>query len=196
MPQLFSRLLFLLKELLNASCDKILQCDCTTLYSAAGHSLYTKFARPFPSLVEVGRACETRKGGVFLSLPTGREKFLCFKFQVRIFQSLFEVDRGFVFRELFVSCDIITPLRPQFVDYQCLVDSLHGFSVIEFISIIAHISDIEQTSDKHHEHSDEHNTNITLTNASVCEKHPKNPSTMAMMIILPSRLSIAFVLTE
>ena len=43
----------------NASCDKILQCDCTTLYSAAGHSLYTQFTRPFPSLAEVGLACET-----------------------------------------------------------------------------------------------------------------------------------------
>ena len=26
------------------SCDKILQCDCITLYSAAGHGLYTQFA--------------------------------------------------------------------------------------------------------------------------------------------------------
>ena len=30
----------------NASCDKILQCDCTALYSAAGHGLYTQFTRP------------------------------------------------------------------------------------------------------------------------------------------------------
>ena len=196
MPQLFSRLLFLLKELLNVSCDKILQCDCTTLYSVAGHGLYTKFTRPFPSLVEVGRACKTRKGGVFLSLPTGRIKFLCFKFQVRIFQSLSEVDRGFVFRELLFLVTSSHLIRPQFVDYQFLIDCIHGFSVIEFISIIAHISDIEQHSDKHHEHSDERNANITLTNASVCEKHSNNTSTMAMMIILPSRSSIAFVLTE
>ena len=37
-----------LKRWRNASCDKILQCDCTALYSAAGHSLYMLFTRPSP----------------------------------------------------------------------------------------------------------------------------------------------------
>ena len=32
------------------SCDKILQCDWTTLYGAVGHGLYTQFTRLFPSL--------------------------------------------------------------------------------------------------------------------------------------------------
>ena len=47
-----SRLLLLLKQSCNASCDKILQ---SALYSAAGHSLYTHFTRPFPSFAEVTR---------------------------------------------------------------------------------------------------------------------------------------------
>ena len=42
----------------NVSCDKVLQCDC----SAARHSLYTQFTRPFPSLADskVGWACKTK----------------------------------------------------------------------------------------------------------------------------------------
>ena len=35
------------------------KCDCTTLYSAVGHSLYTLFTRPF-LFVEVGLACKTK----------------------------------------------------------------------------------------------------------------------------------------
>ena len=41
----FSKLLLLLKQWCNASCDKVLQRDW--LYSAAGHSLYTQFTRLF-----------------------------------------------------------------------------------------------------------------------------------------------------
>ena len=40
------------------SCDKILQRDCPTLYSAVGHSLCTQFTRPFSLFVEVSLACD------------------------------------------------------------------------------------------------------------------------------------------
>ena len=45
-----SRQPLLLKQLCDVSCDKILQCDWTALYSAVGHGLYTQFTRPFSLL--------------------------------------------------------------------------------------------------------------------------------------------------
>ena len=49
----------ILKQSFNASCDKILQCDCTTLYSVAGHGCIR--SSPDHSLfAEVGLACETK----------------------------------------------------------------------------------------------------------------------------------------
>ena len=44
------------------------------------------------------------------------------------------------------------------------------------IFLFAHISDVKQTSDRHHEHRDERNTNKRV---SIVYSIQKNPSTMA-----------------
>ena len=56
------------------------------------------------SLTEEGQAFEAMyrrlwRRCVFLSLPTGNAKFLCFKCQVRLFQTLSELDKYFTICE-------------------------------------------------------------------------------------------------
>ena len=71
----------------------------------------------------------------------------------------------------------LTPIRPQLV-YLFLIDRRMDFlqSCYHHLFLFAHISDIKQTSDRHHEHRDE---GIANKHASIMYSIQKNPSTMA-----------------
>ena len=71
----------------------------------------------------------------------------------------------------------LTPIRPQLV-YLFLIDRRMDFlqSCYHHLFLFSHISDIKQTSDRHHEHRDE---GIANKHASIMYSIQKNPSTMA-----------------
>ena len=67
------------------------------------------------------------------------------------------------FESEFIVCKLSNIVRSQYVDYRFLTSPLHGFPVIEFLTIIsfAHIIHVKRTSDKYHERSG--NTNCLLS---------------------------------
>ena len=88
------------------------------------------------------------------------------------------------FESEFIVCKLSNIVRSQYVDYQFLTSPLHGFPVIDFLTIIsfAHISAVKRTSNKYHERSG--NTNCLLSSILL---------QWLVMILLATRLSTYFV---